>query len=84
VKGSRVTTYAIPGAVASILNVYVGYLPHFCWKNLTEKEASMNTIDNGKNFGTRLVALKAKFYDFTRKVAIRESKKRENVCLFAS
>jgi hypothetical protein len=79
VKGSRVTTYAIPGARARILNVYVGYLPHFCWKNLTEKEASMNTIDNDKNFGTRLVALKAKFYDFTRKVAIRESKKRENV-----
>jgi hypothetical protein len=39
----------------------------------------MNTIDNGKNFGTRLVALKTKFFDFTRKNAIRESKKRENV-----
>lgn len=39
----------------------------------------MNTIDNGKNFETRLVALKAKFYDLTRKVASRGFKERENV-----
>ena len=74
VKGSRATTYAIPGSRVPILNVLVGYLPHFGEKNLTGKEAGMSTIDNGKNLGSRLDAYKAKFYDFTRKIAIRGSK----------